>query len=417
MMPIVDHATIPMENTRPGSPRKLGLPRAPVFGWSSFAREGRAALSSVDKLPRRRYTTSGRAALYHALQQLGLPSGSVVLVPSYHCPTMVAPVLHAGMQPRFFGIGPDGLPDLARISLADGMRPSAMIAAHYFGLPRSMAAVRGWCDQHHVALIEDCAHSFFGRAGERPVGAWGDVATASISKFFPVPEAGVLASAFRDLAPLRLQRAATKAQLKGLVDITELGTRHRRFGGLNSLLAALFRWKNRNNPKTEPGTTVDPTPDADNMMRGCDMGRIKQSPLWVSLQIAKHLPRQRIVARRRANFAHFLTLFGRVPGARPLAAALPEDAAPYVFPLWVDDADRVYHALRGLSAPAFRWDHIWPGTPALAHDCGPLWSRHVLQLLCHQDLEPADIELVASTILQLLPAIPSSEPTTPRAQP
>ena len=36
------------------------------------------------------------------------------------------------------------------------------------------AEVRAWCDAQSIALIEDCAHSFFGTAGNRPVGAWGD---------------------------------------------------------------------------------------------------------------------------------------------------------------------------------------------------------------------------------------------------
>jgi hypothetical protein len=75
---------------------------------------------------------------------------------------------------------------------------------------------------------------------------------------------------------------------------------------------------------------------------------------------------------------------------------------PYVFPLWVDDADRVYQALRGLGAPVFRWDRIWPGTPHLPGDVGPLWSRHVLQLLCHQDLDARDVARVVSAVRNLL---------------
>ncbi|MBK9574239.1 MAG: DegT/DnrJ/EryC1/StrS family aminotransferase [Rhodoferax sp.] len=53
-------------------------------------------------------------------------------------------------------------------------------------------------------MIEDCAHCFFGQAGERPIGAWGDFATASLTKFFPVPEGGLLASSSRPLPGLAL---------------------------------------------------------------------------------------------------------------------------------------------------------------------------------------------------------------------
>jgi len=81
---------------------------------------------------------------------------------------------------------------------------------------------------------------------------------------------------------------------------------------------------------------------------------------------------------------------------------LADDAVPYVFPLWVNDADRVYHSLRALALPVFRWDRIWPDTPTLADDVGPSWSQHVLQLLCHQDLGEADVARTALATLALL---------------
>ena len=391
--------------TRAGAtPGWVALPRAPVFGWDNLRAGSGQPLPAVDALASRTFTTSGRAALFHALHQLGLPAGSRVLVPTYHCPTIVAPVLCAGMVPSFFGIGPDGLPDLSTVRLGAGApRPGAIIAAHYFGLPKSMAALRAWCDEHGIALIEDCAHSYFGQAGERPVGAWGDFATASISKFFPVPEAGVLASAHRAIGPLRLAARGARAQAKGVVDVIELGTRYQRFAALNAPLAALFRWKNGGRlPALTEGTIDAPPEDEAAAMRGCDMGRIADAPLWVSMQMVRRLPRARIVERRRANFARFLGHFGAVDGARCLVGSLAPDAAPYVFPLWIDDADRVYHALRLMAAPAFRWDHVWPGTPRLPNDQAPLWNRHVVQLLCHQDLAPAHIDQIAHAILHLL---------------
>lgn len=390
---------------------RFRLPRAPVFGWSNFERTARHALPSVDTLAHRAFTTSGRAALYHALLLLELPPGSDVLVPTYHCPTIVAPVLCAGMRPRFFGINGSGVPDLASIELNDEAMPRALIAAHYFGLPQSMAPLRRWCDEHAIALIEDCAHSYFGQAGERRIGAWGDFATASVSKFFPVPEAGVLASASRALAPLALRRPGLRAQLKGLIDVVEFGTHYGSFGALNGALEPLLRWKSRKSPITQAEGTIDPSPEAEEMLVGCDMGRIAQAPLWVSSAIVRRLPRERIVAHRRANFSGFLERFRDAPGARPLFVALPDHAAPYVFPLWVDDArraDRVYHALRASAAPVFRWDHVWPTTPALPGDHGRLWNTHVLQLLCHQDLGDDDIERVARTIRHLLGASPQA---------
>ena len=68
----------------------------------------------------------------------------------------------------------------------------------------------------------------------------------------------------------------------------------------------------------------------------------------------------------------------------------------------MDDADRVYHELRRLGMPVFRWDRIWPHTPVLPNDCSPHWRGHLLQLLCHQDLRVSDIDTVCRELLQLL---------------
>lgn len=339
--------------------------------------------------------------MFQAIKLLGLPAASEVLVPTYHCPTIVAPVVCAGMRPRFFAIRGDGLPDLESIDLR-AARPRAIIAAHYFGLPRSMAELRQWCDHNDIALIEDCAHSYFGRAGERPVGGWGDYAAASVSKFFPVPEAGVLLCNAAAMPRLDLERRDLVAQIKGFADVVELGALHGRFGVLNPPLRAILRWKNRNNGADGADGAEQASTTAEQMLARCDMARLDKAPLAVARLLVEHLPRGRIIALRRRNFAQFLEHFRDVPGARPLARSLPDDCAPYVFPLWVDDADRVYRALRAVAAPVFRWDRIWPATPSLETDHGRLWSTHVLQLLCHQDLDADAIAHVAGTIQRLL---------------
>ena len=51
--------------------------------------------------------------------------------------------------------------------------------------------------------------------------------------------------------------------------------------------------------------------------------------------------------------------------------------------------------------PVFRWDRLWPGVPALAGDQGRLWSHHVLQLACHQDLSDAHLDRLVAALLRL----------------
>jgi dTDP-4-amino-4,6-dideoxygalactose transaminase len=313
---------------------------------------------------------------------------------------MVAPVLLAGYTPAYFGIRSDGLPNVHDIALPLARQAHAIIVSHYFGLAQSLREVRAWCDTHDIALIEDCAHCYFGQAGERPIGAWGDYCAASLSKFFPVPEAGLLGSASRLITPLKLERPGLRAQIKGLVDVLETATRYRRLTGLNQLLSMIFNLKLR---ARGPNSDVGPgsqNPE-ESMFASCDMSRINQRPLAAAMQLRRVLPRGRIIALRQRNFELYGQLLNGMDGARALVALPAKPVAPYVFPLWVDDADQVYHMLRGHGLPVFRWDRIWPGTPELPHDIGPRWSRHVLQLLCHQDLTEEAIRQTAAFVQAL----------------
>lgn len=406
-------SNLPMEPSKRNSvmrhPQRPLLPLGPILDWSSFKFVDAPGIASVENLPHVVFTTSGRSAIYQALLQLNLSAGSVILVPTYHCPTMVAPALLAGLNVAYFGIREDGLPKLDTIDVATANNSKVMLVSHYFGQTQSLAEVRQWCDERGIALIEDCAHSYFGEAGDRPVGAWGDFATASLSKFLPVPEGGLLASTARLIKTVQLVRQKPKAQLKGWVDVFELATKFNRFRGINFALTMLFRLKNskfRTMSQSLPETEMPVESPEASMMRSCNMARISQAPLWATMTLKIILPRGRIITCRQQNYDRFDQYFADTPGARPLFPNSTRSVAPYVFPLWVDDADRIYRSLLALGLPVFRWDRIWPGTPLLEGDVGPQWSQHVLQLLCHQDLGKADIDRTAQTILSLLPHKP-----------
>ena len=385
-----------------GRPHR-GWPRGPVLGWDSFIPRRGPWLPGVQGQPQVRLVTSGRAAICIALESLALPAGSRVLVPTYHCPTMIAPVRLAGLEPQFYGIGADGLPDLAHIQVGPSVR--AMLVSHFFGLAQSLAAVRAWCDRHDIVLIEDCAHALYGLAGERTVGAWGDLATASLTKFLPVAEGGLLASATRAVPAPRLSPQGLRAQLKGWVDVLEVAVQHRRLAGLRWLLAPIFAIKSRNRPRPTSADEQGPAPTEAAMIEHCDLGRVETAMLGASRALLRCLPRSRAIGRRQRNYATYQARFFACQGARslqPADEATLRNAAPYVFPLWVEAPEPVYARARALGLPVFRWDRVWPGTPQLPDDLGPLWSHHVLQLACHQSLSVADVERIAELLIDAM---------------
>jgi hypothetical protein len=394
----------------------LDVPRLPVLGWDSFAGPKRSAMPCILDNPEVRFTTSGRAAIGLALRALGVGLGDRVLVPTYHCPTMIAPVVAAGAEPIFFPIEASGAPLLKALEAIDTSGVRAMVAAHYFGLPQSMAALRSFCDGRGVALIEDCAHSLFGTADGRPVGQWGDYAIASLTKFLPVVDGGCLVSrgGLEQVPRLRSQPLANQA--KSLANALELGARHHRLRGLDFALTRAFALAQSLRSRRAPNGNADLRDDAENGSAHDWLGDFNPqttlgctSTIWTRW-CARHVHRERIVALRRRNYAHLARLTTGIAGMRPMQPALPDDAAPYVFPLWVERPEATYQAVRAAGIPVFRWDETWPTRPTMPNDSGRIWATHVFQLGCHQDLRPEDLVLMADALVRIVTRkSPSSE--------
>ena len=376
-------------------------PRLPVLGWSAFSGERAAPSAGVLNARHRCYTTSGRAAIAHALRALEIKPNDKVLVPTYHCPTMIAPVVQSGAQPMFYPITASGGADpvwLQRAALA-GVR--AMLAAHYFGISQPMSGVRAFCDSHRIALIEDCAHAYFGISEGVAVGSWGDFAIASLTKFFPVSEGGLVVSATRPLKGLDLAPRRWRDEIKAAADTIELGVVHGRFPGLNSILGGVFGvknwWRNRD---VSSGVGADGGSGSDGPVVDSQLALVR--PAAAACWIASSVRQSRIVEHRRRNYAALASRLSRMDGAHALIPELPGDATPYVFPLYVNNPAESYQPLRSTGIPLFRWDEVWPGTPVLDGDHGLDWAQRVFQLGCHQDLSLSDIEAMATTVRTII---------------
>jgi hypothetical protein len=344
------------------------------------------------------YTTSGRASITLGLQVLGVQPRDLVLLPSYHCPTMVTPAVGLGARPLFYPVDSHGTPDLDWLARQNLSNVRVMLVAHFFGLPQPMQRIRRWCDEHGIALIEDCAHALFGHSDDQPIGTWGDVAIGSLTKFLPVPIGGCLVLNRRQVRP-KLRSCSLREELKTALDIVEDGARHGRLHGLNRLvtlpldaLRALRALRRRTRGTRADAAASSLVVDDLEASRGAiDMALAQRELPWVCCWVARRLPRQRIVAQRRANHAQIVAGLADLTDVRPLLPELTPGSAPYVIPLWAREPDPGYQALRAERIPVFRWDRLWPDVPDLPGDAGKGWSHHVIQLACHQDLQPHDL--------------------------
>lgn len=375
-------------------------PRLPVFGWQAFSGEHAATTPGVLSARHRRYTTSGRAAIALALRMLEIGPGDKVLVPTYHCPTMIAPVVEIGAQPMFYPITASGEVDVEWLRRAPLAGARAVLAVHYFGFPQPMSRLRTFCDAHRMALIEDCAHAFFGVCEGLAVGSWGDLAIASLPKFFPVPEGGLIASGARSLNTLAFAPCSWRDEVKAAANAIEIGAMYGRFPGLNVLLRSVFGVKNWLRGAASAGIPANRGGEHSGLSADARLNSLR--PVAIARWIAGSVCKARIITNRRRNYAALASGLTRIDGAHALRPDLAADATPYVFPLYVSDPEASYQQLRSAGVPIFRWDEVWAGTPVLDGDHGLDWAHRVFQLGCHQDLSLHDIDAIAANVRAII---------------
>jgi dTDP-4-amino-4,6-dideoxygalactose transaminase len=377
------------------------VPRLPVLDWQGFGLGGIRAVPSIIDGSAHFFTSSGRAAIMLGLELLGVQEGDQVLVPTYHCPTMVAPIIAVGAEPVFYPINDSGEALLENVMFIQSARVKAAIVPHFFGIPQDLSAIRAFCDRHSIALIEDCAHCFFGTAGKRVVGHWGDIAVASLTKFFPVTSGGILAFPQGGAVRPKLHSPGILREFKAAVDIVETAAIAGRLWGAGAMLKGLLLMKRSLRRKSPDSDFVQNNssvvaPEA----LGFDVTLVRQAPERICRWMPVISKCTRIAECRRDNYRKLARALSGHRGFSPLIPTLPETAVPYVFPLRVDDPDGKYQQLKSLGLPVFRWNWLWPGTPSIEGDFGLVWSSEVFQLACHQDLTDEELECICSTVIR-----------------
>ena len=139
----------------------------------AFEQEFARALGVPDAVA----VSSGTAALHLAMLALGISAGDEVIMPSLSFVGAAEVVALAGAVPVFADVRSerDLTVDPGDVSRLVTSRTKAIVAMHYGGFPADLVRLRAIADHHGVALVEDAAHAPVVRAGDRTVGAVGDL--------------------------------------------------------------------------------------------------------------------------------------------------------------------------------------------------------------------------------------------------
>lgn len=401
-MPIKDKAQIAHHYPEPL------IPIAPVLSsYSCKWKKQSTPSNSVLSLPSCLHVSSGRAAIALALEHAGIGQADEVLIPAYHCESMVSPVRWRNATPVFYQINEDASIKESDIASKITSRTKAIIATHYFGFPQNLNLLRSLCDKKNILLIEDCAHAFFGEIQGHAIGSWGDYAIASSMKFFPVYDGGILASRKLNFDDISFSSPPLLFDLKSLFNVLERSISFKRMGVIGHLIAMLlqlksFFWSSIKRIRNTPNTQLS-GPSSSEGGYGLDKNWIHKKISASSKYIIEHADYKLIHDLRRSNFKKIDSLLKEINGIQPLHESLPDGVAPLVYPVFVSQPEKYFHKLKIEGVPIWRFgEYLDESIDESLCSNSVMLSTHIFQFPCHQELKDDEIQWMASTIKRIL---------------
>jgi dTDP-4-amino-4,6-dideoxygalactose transaminase len=382
------------------------IPISPVLSLPAFRRGGGRAVRSVLDAGNVRFVTSGRIAIALALREMDLKPGDSVLVPAWHSPSMIPPVLWRGARPVFYRLRPDTTVDLADIVGKVDSSTRVLMVTHYFGFPQpEMSTIRAFCDGRGIKLLEDCAHCLIGEHQGRPVGAWGDYAVASSMKFLPIYEGGLLVSARHTLGGVALRSAGLGFEAKVALASLEKSFAHGRLTAARAALRLPIKAKDAawGLLKSRRKLASPLSPDSSDSSFSFDPAWLDKRSSWFARTMTRLASPATIAAARRANYERIAHALHGVPGGRPLYDRLPEGVCPWAFPFIADEPERLCARLRAAGVPVVGFGRtLWPGVDQTVCAQSSELSRRVLAFPCHQELREHELAAMLAAITKAL---------------
>ncbi len=118
---------------------------------------------------------SGRGGLLALLRSLKIQPGDEVIVQAYTCVVVPNAIHAAGGKTIYADVDPETLNlDIDNVRKHITPRTRVIICQHTFGIPSDTVRLRQLCNEHHLVLIEDCAHVLPDALGPSAISHYGD---------------------------------------------------------------------------------------------------------------------------------------------------------------------------------------------------------------------------------------------------
>jgi len=174
---------------------RVRISALPTFSFRSVQLRRQGCTPEQKSDTRHRWYSRSRYALTDALRACGVGPNAAVLIPAYHCRTMVDPGLRLNTTVQLYSLHRDLTVDFAALeSLLNKCQPQpvALLAVHFFGIQQDMSRLQALCQSYGITLIEDCSHCFWHPSMRDQLGRVGRYSIWSPYKFYPCEDGGIL---------------------------------------------------------------------------------------------------------------------------------------------------------------------------------------------------------------------------------
>ena len=367
------------------------LPSRQVTPWQLLnpgRRESFAGLSVF--LERGHFTLDGRSAFAQVGQLLGLGPGDRVLVPSYHCRSMVEPFVWLGCEVDFYRLNPALEVDVCDLESRLDKRTKLVVVADFFGFAQNNSSAWDLLGSAGVGALRDCAHRLFLPRLDAPVVA----AVTSLPKMLPLSLGGAwvaseaLETRVSEIAGRQTgRRSDLRAFVRWGLDSWHARKAPERLPKLRD--AALEKHAA---PDGAPGAGT-PRPAAD-----VDFAYFRPDSAWHALsgfeaRVARAAPAAQIFEKRRANFRALDAAAARNTRVEAIFK-LDATSVPYVFPIKLSAPRRQFLALRQAGIGIQRWEDIARTDCPVANE----YREALVQVPCQHDITHAQLEALCEII-------------------
>lgn len=178
-------------------------------------------------------TGNGTDSLFLILKALGIGPGDEVITPAFSCIPSAACIGHTGATVVFADVDDQYYTlDPADVERKITAKTKAIIAVHLYGQAAPITQLKALCDNHKIALIEDCAQAHLSKENGNIVGTTG---IASAYSFYPTKNLG----AYGDAGCVVTQDDYLAEKIRRLANHGALTKNDHAFEGINSRLDTL----------------------------------------------------------------------------------------------------------------------------------------------------------------------------------